>query len=226
MNLKKYIFALLLVSVMGTAYAAAPHAKEDKNTTQRLETGIRAAIEKAAPKRTGNPAKAAAGDFSEEEHRQYLRDRYADSPECSCCHHCYTEQERQGETEHVCRHEDTVDQNPDTQAQPRAQKQKTRYCIFCGEEIHGTQECSSGNVRYCTTSCPECGRDLTNPANVDADGVHHCRGKMKIKCVEPKQKRQEITSCPGCGRDLTNPANLDEEGNHHCREKFTINVRQ
>lgn len=67
-----------------------------------------------------------------------------------------------------------------------AAEQQTKYCIYCGEEIKTKgQACAEGGT--CTVSCPECGADLRDPANLNAQGVHHCRFKVHIKPVPAKK---------------------------------------
>lgn len=61
-----------------------------------------------------------------------------------------------------------------------------QYCIHCGQPIlKANQTCAASEHKTsCTTRCPDCGRDLRDPKNVGADGVHRCIGKMKIKVAE------------------------------------------
>ena len=70
-----------------------------------------------------------------------------------------------------------------------AAEQQTKYCIYCGEEIKTSgQSCPSSECGVkCTVSCPDCGADLRDPANLSADGVHHCRFKQRIKPVPIKK---------------------------------------
>ena len=91
---------------------------------------------------------------------------------CPKCGKKLTIDERYHGVEHVCR--------ANVAAQP------AEYCIYCGEEIKTSgQACVKGGT--CTASCPECGTDLRDPANLSADGVHHCRFKQHIKPVPVKK---------------------------------------
>ena len=90
---------------------------------------------------------------------------------CSECGEALTIDERYHGAKHHCK---------------PAAEQKTKYCIYCGEEIKTSgQACVKGGT--CTASCPECGTDLRDPANLSADGVHHCRFKQHIKPVPVKK---------------------------------------
>lgn len=90
---------------------------------------------------------------------------------CSECGEALTIDERYHGAKHRCK---------------PAAEQKTKYCIYCGEEIKTSgQACVKGGT--CTASCPECGTDLRDPANLSADGVHHCRFKQHIKPVPVKK---------------------------------------
>lgn len=61
-----------------------------------------------------------------------------------------------------------------------------QYCIHCGQPIlKANQTCTASEYKTsCTTRCPDCGRDLRDPKNVGADGIHRCIGKMQIKVAE------------------------------------------
>lgn len=118
----------------------------------------------------------------------------ADSYVCERCGHEYTQEEQRGHEQHVCAPQEATPQAPaqnaaENSAQTPAEEH-AHHCIYCGEEItRDFQACQSPDrlSPYCTTHCPECGKDLRDPKNIGPDGTHHCRGKLTIK-VTPVKK--------------------------------------
>lgn len=215
MNICKYAVTAVLIGLLGivsgaqNAQAKQPKKAENKHISAYLEKANKAA--KEAYKQEADtvkcvychqpmdlqdahrhcPALDCTGICTSQKPAQ--RTTAAAAPcTCACCGHVYTQEEQFGHEQHQCNHQEAAPKAPaqNNVADTAQTIPAPKHCIYCGKEITGDfQVCTSPDrlSQYCTTHCPECGKDLRDPKNVGPDGTHHCRGKLTVK-VAPVKK--------------------------------------